>query len=230
MRFTCVPGIWQQVPESNQHCSDNYKTKQPLTTTISPDPISDPIGAVLDYLGLLSLDISIADCAGGVPAATLPTQATAHTQLVAERTSTSANSSCRLYCQYAELDKALDQTKQIQRLDQTDQTQTRTKTETETQTTQDMTTQDQTAPGIRTADEHRIQVSAETVKLLQANIVESKIQYFPSDLYEARFDPTCIELLPNFRDAIRIIDQIMHQESKYSLCDFDTGPPFRSEI
>ena len=43
-----------------------------------------------------------------------------------------------------------------------------------------MTTQDQTAPGIRSADEHRIQVSAETVKLLQANIVESKIQYFPS--------------------------------------------------
>ena len=65
MLFTCVPGIWQQVPESNQNCSDNYKTKQPLTTTISPDPISDPIGAVLDYFGLLSLDISIADCACG---------------------------------------------------------------------------------------------------------------------------------------------------------------------
>ena len=90
-----------------------------------------------------------------------------------------------------------------------------------------MTTQDQTAPGICTADKHQIQVSAEMVKLLQANIA---IQYFPNDLYEAQFDPTCIELLPNFRDAIRIIDQIMYQESKYSLCDFDTGPPFRSEI
>ena len=79
MLFTCVPGIWQQVPESNQNCSDNYKTKQPLTTTISPDPISDPIGAVLDYFGLLSLDISIADCAGGVSAATLPARRRLHT-------------------------------------------------------------------------------------------------------------------------------------------------------
>ena len=86
MLFTCVPGIWQKAPESNQNCSDNYKTKQPLTTTISPDPISDPIGAVLDYFGLLPLDISIAGCAGDVPAAAPPTQATAHTQLVAERT------------------------------------------------------------------------------------------------------------------------------------------------
>ena len=100
MIFTCVPAIWQQVPESNQNCSDNYKTKQPLTNTISPDPISDPIGAVLDYFGLLPLDISIAGCAGDVPAAALPTQATAHTRLVAERTSTSANSSCQLYWRY----------------------------------------------------------------------------------------------------------------------------------
>ena len=234
MLFTCVPGIWQKAPESNQNCSDNYKTKQPLTTTISPDPISDPIGAVLDYFGLLPLDISIAGCAGDVPAAAPPTQATAHTQLVAERTSTSANSSCQLYCQCAELDKALDQTKQIQRSGQTEQTWTRTEAETQTQTTQDMTTQDQTAPGICTADKHQIQVSAEMVKLLQANIA---IQYFPSDLYEAQFDPTCIELLPNFRDAIRIIDQINPikisdqitcQESKYSLCDFDAGPPLKS--
>ena len=75
MLFTCVPGIWQQVPESNQNSSDNYKPKQPLTTTISPDPISDPFGAVLDYFGLLSrsLVISIPDCAGDVPATTLPT-------------------------------------------------------------------------------------------------------------------------------------------------------------
>ena len=236
MLFTCVPAIWQHVPESNQNCSDNYKAKQPLTNTISPDPISDPIGAVLDYFGLLSLDISIAGCVGDVPAAALPTQATAHTRLVAERTSTSAsaNSSCQLYCQCAELDKALDQTKQIQRPGQTGQTWIRTEAETQTQTTQDMTTQDQTAPGICTADNHQIQVSAETVKLLQANIA---IQHFPSDLYEAQFVPTCIELLPNFRDAIRIIDQINHikisdqitcQESKYSLCDFDAGPPLKS--
>ena len=236
MLFTCVPAIWQHVPESNQNCSDNYKAKQPLTNTISPDPISDPIGAVLDYFGLLSLDISIAGCVGDVPAAALPTQATAHTRLVAERTSTSAsaNSSCQLYCQCAELDKALDQTKQIQRPGQTGQTWIRTEAETQTQTTQDMTTQDQTAPGICTADKHQIQVSAETVKLLQANIA---IQHFPSDLYETQFVPTCIELLPNFRDAIRIIDQINHikisdqitcQESKYSLCDFDAGPPLKS--
>ena len=236
MLFTCVPAIWQHVPESNQNCSDNYKAKQPLANTISPDPISDPIGAVLDYFGLLSLDISIAGCVGDVPAAALPTQATAHTRLVAERTSTSAsaNSSCQLYCQCAELDKALDQTKQIQRPGQTEQTWIRTEAETQTQTTQDMTTQDQTAPGICTADKHQIQVSAETVKLLQANIA---IQHFPSDLYEAQFDPTCIELLPNFRDAIRMIDQtnpikisdqITRQESKYSLCDFDAGPPLKS--
>ncbi len=76
MLFTCVPDIWQ-VLESNQNCSDNNKTKQPLTTTISPDPISDPIGAVLGYFGLLPLDISIAGCAGDVPAAAPPTQAAA---------------------------------------------------------------------------------------------------------------------------------------------------------
>ena len=90
-----------------------------------------------------------------------------------------------------------------------------------------MTTQDQTAPGICTANKHQIQVSAEMVKLLQENIA---IQYSPSDLCEAQFDPACIELLPNFRDAIRIIDQITCQESKYSLCDFDAGPPLKSAI
>ena len=156
MLFTCVPDIWQ-VLESNQNCSDNNKTEQPLTTTISPDPISDPIGAVLNYLGLLPPDISDAGCAGDVPAAT---QATAHTQMTrfepsiscglrrranhtqvaAERTSTSnsAISSFSLNgCQYAEPDRKLDQTNQIQRLDAT---------ETEAQTTQDRTTQDLTAP------------------------------------------------------------------------------------
>ena len=91
-----------------------------------------------------------------------------------------------------------------------------------------MTTQDMIAPGIRTADEHQIRVGAETVKLLQANIVEPEIQYFPSDLYAAQFDPTAIERLPNFCDAIRIVDQIVYQESKYSLYDFDVGPPKQS--
>jgi|SouAtlMetagenome_1021521.scaffolds.fasta_scaffold27500_2 hypothetical protein len=236
MLFTCVPDIWQ-VLESNQNCSDNNKTEQPLTTTISPDPISDPIGAVLDYLGLLPPDISDAGCAGDVPAAT---QATAHTQMTrfepstscglrrranhtqvaAERTSTSAISSFSLNgCQYAEPDRKLDQTNQIQRLDAT---------ETETQTTQDRTTQDLTAPRVRTADESQIQVGAETVKLLQASIVEPKIHFFPSDCYDAEFDPACIELLPNFRDPIKISDQITCQESKYSLCDFDAGPPLKS--
>ena len=121
------------------------------------------------------------------------TQATAHTQLVAECTSTSANSSWQLYCQYVELDKALDRTTQIQRPDQTEQTETQTETETMTQTTQGMNTQDRTAPRIRTTNEHQIQVSAETVKLLQADIVESKVQYLPNDLDEAlQFDPTFI--------------------------------------
>ena len=274
MLFTCVPAIWQHVPESNQNCSDNYKTKQPLTNTISPDPISDPIGAVLDYFGLLSLDISIAGCVGDVPAAALSMQATAHTRLVVERTSTSAISSSnltidnatkhnlrperfpqpkhtsksaqkqracnqlhtqqltqfdlgenreRVYAaasiDNAEPDRKLDQTNQIQRLDET---------ETQTQTTHDRTTQDLTAPRVRTADESQIQVDAETVKLLQASIVEPKIHFFPSDCYAAEFDPACIELLPNFRDPIKISDQITCQESKYSLCDFDAGPPLKS--
>ena len=69
-----MPNIWQQVVEvveSNQNCSspalavtasilentdstcsDNYKTKQPLTTTTRTDPISDPIGAFLNSFGL----------------------------------------------------------------------------------------------------------------------------------------------------------------------------------
>ena len=63
-------------------------------------------------------------------------------------------------CQYAEPDRKLDQTNQIQRLDET---------ETETQATQDRTTQDLTAPRFRTADESQIQVGAETVKVLQAS-------------------------------------------------------------
>ena len=116
-------------------------------------------------------------------------------------------------------DRKLDQTNQIQRLDET---------ETETQTTQDRTTQDLTAPRVRTADESQIQVGAETAKLLQASIVEPKIHFFPSDCYDAEFDPACIELLPNFRDPIKISDQITCQESKYSLCDFDAGPPLKS--
>ena len=89
-----------------------------------------------------------------------------------------------------------------------------------------MTTHDMTAPGVRTADTLQIHVGAEAVKLLQANIVEPKIQYFPSGLYDATFDPTSIERLPNFCDAIRIVDQLMYQESKYSLYDFDVGPPY----
>ena len=85
-----------------------------------------------------------------------------------------------------------------------------------------------TAPGVRTADTLQIHVGAETVKLLQANIIEPKIHYFSSDLYEAQFDPTSIERLPNCCDAIRIVDQIVSQESKYSLYDFDVGPPKQS--
>ena len=147
--------------------------------------------------------------------------------MAAERTSTSAISSFSLNndrrvhvgCQYAEPDRKPDQTNQIQRLDET---------ETQTQTTKDRTTQDLTAPRVRTADESQIQVGAETVKLLQASIVEPKIHFFPSDCYDAEFDPACIELLPNFRDPIKISDQITCQESKYSLCDFDAGPPLKS--
>ena len=42
------------MPENpDSACSDSYETKQPLTITTSPNPISDPIGAVLDYFGLL---------------------------------------------------------------------------------------------------------------------------------------------------------------------------------
>ena len=81
-----------------------------------------------------------------------------------------------------------------------------------------MTTRDLIAPGVRTADEHHAQVGAETVESLQATIGEPRIQYFPSDLYEAQFDPTSI-------DADRIVEQIRYQESKCSLYDFDTGPP-----
>ena len=92
-----------------------------------------------------------------------------------------------------------------------------------------MTTQDMTASRIRTADEHHIRVYVEMVKLLQANIVEPKIQYFPSDLYAAQFNPTVGEHLPKFCDAIRIVNQIVHQESKYSLYDFDVGPPHTIE-
>ena len=92
-----------------------------------------------------------------------------------------------------------------------------------------MTTQDMTASRIRTADEHHIRVYVEMVKLLQANIVEPKIQYFPSDLHAARFDPTVSEHLPKAYDAIRIVNQIVHQESKYSLYDFDVGPPHTIE-
>ena len=89
-----------------------------------------------------------------------------------------------------------------------------------------MPAQDMTAPRACTADKHQIHVGAGTVKLLQANIVEPKIQYFSSGLYAAKFDPTSIERLPNFCDAIRIVDQLMYQESKYSLYDFDVGPPY----
>ena len=203
MFFACMPNIWQQVLESNPNCSspalvvtasmlentdstcsDNYKTKQPPTTTTSPDPISDPIGAFLNSFGLLYED--------------------------------------------AESEQTLN--KQIKTPDRTEQTQSQIKNETETQTTatQDMTTRDLTAPGVRTADEHHTQVFAETVESLQATISEPRVQYFPSDLYEAQFDPACIELLPNCRDPIKISDQITCQESKYSLCDFDAGPPLKS--
>jgi hypothetical protein len=193
MFFACMPNIWQQVLESNQNCSspalvvtasmlentdstcsDNYKTKQPLTTNTSPDPISDPIGAFLNSFGLLYED--------------------------------------------AESEQTLN--KQIKTPDRTEQTQSQIKNETETQTTatQDMTTRDLVAPGVRTADEHHTQVGAETVESLQATIGEPRIQYFPSDLYEAQFDPTSI-------DADRIVEQIRYQESKCSLYDFDAGPP-----
>jgi len=202
MLFTCVPDIWQ-VLESNQDrsspdlimtasmptCSDNYKAKQQLTNTISPDPISDPIGAVLDYFGLLYEDDELEQ----------PLQHTLNKQI--------KTPDCR-----------------------TEQTQIQIKNETETKTsaTQDITTRDLIAPGVRTADEHHTQVFAETVESLQATISEPRVQYFPSDLYEAQFDPACIELLPNCRDPIKISDQITCQESKYSLCDFDAGPPLKS--
>ena len=122
--------------------------------------------------------------------------------------------------------------KQIKTPDRTEQTQSQIKNETETQTTatQDMTTRDLIAPGVRTADEHHTQVFAETVESLQATISEPRVQYFPSDLYEAQFDPACIELLPNCRDPIKISDQITCQESKYSLCDFDAGPPLKTPL
>ena len=184
-----MPDIWQQIPESNQNCSspdliviasmtentdsacsDSYVlTKQPLTITTSPDPISDPIGAVLDYFGL-SYD-------------------------------------------YADPE---DQTNQIK----TDQTPTIQDTRNQldsiqesylltekTQTTQDTSTQDMTAPGVRTTDEHQIQVGAETVDLLQANVAKPRIQHFTSDLYETT------------------VDQVMYRESMYSLYGFDDGPP-----
>ena len=40
----------------------------------------------------------------------------------------------------------------------------------------------------------------------------------------------CIELLPDIRDLVRILNQIVHQESKYSLHGFGTGPPLKNFI
>jgi len=85
-----------------------------------------------------------------------------------------------------------------------------------------------TAPGVCTADEHQIQVGAETVDLIQANVAKPKIQYFSSDLYET-YDPTSVERLPDFCDAIKTADQVMYRESMYSLYGFDDGPPYASE-
>ena len=158
------------MPENTDSaCSDSYVTKQPLTITTSPDPISDHIGAVLDYFGL-SYD-------------------------------------------YADPE---DQTKQI-KTDQTlaiqvthnqlDNIQESYLLTEKTQTTQDTSTQDMSAPGVRTADEHQIRIDAETVDLLQANVAKPKIQHFASDLFETT------------------VDQVMYRESMYSLYGFDDGPP-----
>ena len=40
----------------------------------------------------------------------------------------------------------------------------------------------------------------------------------------------CVELLPDIRDLVRIFSQTVHQESKYALYDFDTGPPLKNFI
>ena len=231
MLFTCVPAIWQHVPESNQNCSDNYKTEQPLTNTISPDPISDPIGAVLDYFGLLYEDAESEQTLNKqikTPDRTERFPQPKHTSKSAQKQRACNQIHTQQLTQFdlgenrervcaaasidnAEPDRKLDQTNQIQRLDKNE-------TETQTTATQDMTTRDLIAPGVRTADEHHTQVGAETVESLQATIGEPRIQYFPSDLYEAQFDPTSI-------DAERIVKQIRYQESKCSLYDFDAGPP-----
>jgi hypothetical protein len=209
MFFACMPDVWQQIPESNQNrsspdltviasmpenpdsaFSDSYETKQPLTITTSPNPISDPIGAVLDYFGLLYDYADPDDQTKQIKTGQNPTIQVTHNQF--------------------------DNIQESYLLTE------------RTQTTQDTSTQDMTAPGVCTADEHQIQVGAETVDLIQANVAKPKIQYFSSDLYET-YDPTSVERLPDFCDAIKTADQVMYRESMYSLYGFDDGPPCASE-
>ena len=265
-----------------QDCSDNYETKQSLTTAASPGsicaPICDSIGAVLDYCGRLYELVEPRDHAKQIKTQNQTlyhrreypgcAQSAQHTilanfpgcaQSVQQTTSSSIHLSSVVI--RATTNSCHPSDRQLSSSSTTSSTTTYstpfpgcaesaqhtilanfpgcaqsaqqnipfTFEQTKTQTTHDMTTQDMTAPGLRTTDTHQIRVGAEAVKLLQANITEPKIQYFSSDRYEARFDPTSIERLPNFCDAIKIVDQIVCQESKYSLYDFDVGPPYTIE-
>ena len=225
MLFTCVPDIWQ-VLESNQNCSDN-------NNTISPDFISDPIGAALDYFGLLAPDISTEGCADDTSAATRVT-AYARTHLIATCTATSAHAESPFLNRW--LGYEPQQTSGVYPVESIYLVDTRAAAPIEFECVLNSNCllyccaePDQTTPNQTIIVEPQIHVLADL-----------RIQYFASDLYEEPFVHACVELLPDIRDLVRIFNQTVHQKSKYSLYDFDTskdslydfdtGPPLKNFI
>jgi len=205
-------------------CEQNDNTtKQSPTTTISPDFISDPIGAALDYFGLLAPDISTEGCAGDISAATRVT-AHARTHMLATRTATSAHAESpflnRWLCCEPQQASGVYPVENLYLVD------ARAAAPTEFECVLNSNCllyccakPDQTTPDQTIIVEPQIHVLAEL-----------RIEYFADDLYEEPFVHACIEVLPDIRDLVRSFNQTVHQESKCSLYDFDTGPPLKNFI